>query len=103
MKKILITSLLLCSIFMVGCGNKTNAKEEAMKEYATKFFQLHQQGDNGVTNPTISIAKLKNAIEVANDSYDLTKLEGCTDESYVELKLDDSRQITDVIYHMDCK
>ena len=103
MKKILITSLLVCALFTVGCGSKTNAKEEAMKEYATKFYELHQKGDNGLTEPKVSIAQLKDGIAQAGDTYDMTKLEGCTDESYVELKVNEAKEVTDVVYHMTCE
>lgn len=107
MKKILITSLLICALFVVGCGNKTNAKEEAMKEYATKFYELHQKGTVGLTNPTISITQLKTAMEQLGtqygDDYDLTKLKGCTDDSYVELKINDAKEVTEVVYHMTCE
>ena len=103
MKKTLIVSLLVCTVFVAGCGNKANAKEEAMKEYAIKFYESHQKGDNGLTTPTVSIEQLKTAIEVVGDQYDMTKLDGCADTSYVELKIDESKNVTDVVYHMECK
>ena len=103
MKKLLITSLLVCALFFVGCGNKTSAKEEAMKGYATTFYELHQKGTEGLTTPTVSIAQLKEAVTLVGDTYDMTKLDGCTDDSYVELKINDAKEVTEVVYHMTCE
>lgn len=102
MKKVLVASLLICTLFVAGCGNKVDPKEEAMKEYSIKYYELHQKGIMGLTNPTVSIEELKKAMEITNDEYDLSKLDGCADSSSVELQLDENREVTDVIYHMEC-
>lgn len=102
MKKLMFVSLLICTIFIFGCTSKTEKREAAMKEYATKFYELHQKGDNGLTNPTVSIARLKEANELNNDGYDMDALKGCTDDSYVELQINDAKEITGVTYHLDC-
>lgn len=105
MKKVLTISFMVCALILVaGCGNKTSKYEETMKEYATTFYNLHQKGDMSQTNPSVSIAQLKNAIEVIGDEYDMSKLEKCKDESYVELIIDETtRDVKDVKYHLECE
>ena len=100
MRKILI--ILVGAVFLVGCGS--NAKYEAtMKEYAIQFYNEHQKGQEGLTNPTISIKQLKEAIEKVGDSYDLDKLKKCTDDSYVELIIDETtKDVKDVKYFLQC-
>lgn len=101
MKKILL--VLVGLVFLVGC-NSQSKYEETMKDYATQFYNAHQKGQEGLTNPTVSIKQLKEAIEAVGDEYDLTKLEKCTDESYVELIIDETtKDVTDVKYYLECK
>lgn len=102
MKKIIITTVAICLLFSVGCG-KLAKKEAVMKEYATDFYEKYQKGAVSLTDPTVYISQLKNANEQIDAGYDLSKLDGCNDDSYVELKIDESREITEIIYHMDCK
>ncbi len=101
MKKILL--VLASLVFLVGCNNQKKY-EEAMKEYATQFYNAHQKGQEGLTNPTISIKQLKEAVELVGDDYDLTKLEKCTEDSYVELIIDDTtKDVKEVKYYLECK
>ena len=104
MKKILLVSIIVGSIaLLIGCGSGSSKYEKTMKEYATTFYNLHQKGNVSQTVPTVSIAQLKEAIEVVGDNYDMTKLEGCSDESYVELVVDETtREITEVKYYLQC-
>ena len=101
MEKILL--VLVGLVFLVGC-NSQSKYEETMKEYATQFYNAHQKGQEGLTNPTVSIKQLKEAIEAVGDEYDLTKLKKCTDDSYVELIIDETtKDVTDVKYYLECK
>ena len=101
MKKVFL--VLIALIFLAGC-NSQSKYEETMKEYATQFYNAHQKGQEGLTNPTISIKQLKEAIEMVGDNYDLTKLDKCTDESYVELVIDETtKDVKDVKYYLECK
>lgn len=101
MKKVLL--VLIGLVFLVGC-NSQSKYEETMKDYATQFYNAHQKGQEGLTNPTVSIKQLKEAIEAVGDEYDLTKLEKCTDDSYVELIIDETtKDVTDVKYYLECK
>lgn len=101
MKKALL--ILVIMIFLVGC-NSQGKYEEAMKNYATKFYNDHQKGQEGLTNPTVSIKQLKDAVEAVGDDYDLTKLEKCTDDSYVELIIDETtKDVKDIKYYLECK
>ena len=101
MKKVLL--ILASLIFLVGCDNQKKY-EETMKEYATQFYNEHQKGQEGLTNPTISIKQLKEAVELVGDNYDLTKLEKCTENSYVELIIDETtKDVQEVKYYLECK
>ena len=106
MKKLLLTGVLVCAVFtLVGCGNgtKLTKEEETMKEYATTFYNNHQKGDTGLTNPQVSIEQLKSGNEFGGDNFDLSKLEKCKDTSYVELKINEAKDITDYVFHMECE
>ena len=101
MKKILLVLVMLS--FLVGC-NSQKKYEEAMKEKAISFYNEYQKGQEGLTNPTISITQLKEANELKNANYDLSKLEKCKDESYIELIINqDTKEVTDVKYYMQCE
>ena len=106
MKKLIVVSILICGLFVVGCGGKKASKEEsAMKEYATTYFESHLKGDVSLasTTRTITIADLKKAISLLGDQYDMTKLDGCADDSAIDLKLNEAREITETTYRMNCK
>ena len=101
MKKLLL--VLATLIFLVGCNNQKKY-EEAMKDYAISFYNAYQKGQEGLTNPTISIKQLKAANEYENTNYDLSKLEKCKDESYIELIINqDTKEIMDIKYYMQCE
>lgn len=101
MKKCIL--ILVTLIFLVGCGSQKKY-EAAMKEYATKFYNDYQKGQEGLTNPTISIKQLKEAIDVVGASYDMSKLEKCSEESYVELIIDDTtKDVKEVKYYLQCE
>ena len=101
MKKTLL--VLVALTFLIGCNNQKKY-EETMKENATAFYNDYQKGQEGLTNPTISIKQLKEANEYVDANYDLSKLEKCTDESYIELIIDqNTKEVTDVKYFMQCE
>ena len=82
---------------------KTSKYEETMKEYAVNYYNAHLKGTEGLTSTNISIAQLKDAIEKIGDSYDMTKLEACKDDSYVELIINQTTNDVDSVnYHMNC-
>lgn len=103
MKKALIVTVLTCSlILIVGCGNQSKY-EETMREYATTFYNNYQKGNEGLTNPTISIQQLKDANEQVQAGFDLTELEKCSDDSYVELVIDETtKDVQDVKFFLQC-
>lgn len=99
MKKILLVALLFLT---VGC-DKDSKYQEIMKEYAQTFYNEYQKGQEGLTNPTISIKQLKEANEVVSANFDLEKLKSCSEESYVELIIDnDTLEVKDVKYYLEC-
>lgn len=104
MKKVLIVSFLILSILVVGCGNKQKEYEKVMKEYAKEHYEKYMSGWSGVDVAQVSISLLKNANEQINANYDLSKLEKCTDESYVNIILNkETKKIENFEFHLDCK
>lgn len=104
MKKIFAISLVLCGLFtFTGCGNKTSKYEEIMKEYATNYYNEVLKGTEGLTSYSISVAKLKDAVEKKRVNFDMNKLSGCTDDSYVELIINQTNnEVETVNFHMSC-
>ncbi len=103
MNKFLVLLLLPSLILLSGCNNQKKY-EEAISEYATAFYNDYQKGSIGLTNPTISIAQLKEANELVQANYDLSKLDGCEDQSYVELIIDEETQdILEIKYFLQCE
>lgn len=74
MKKVLVLTILACSLILVGCDNQSEY-EEIMRDYATTFYNNYQKGSEGLTTPTISIQQLKDANEQVQAGFDLTGLE----------------------------
>ena len=57
-----------------------------------------------MTTPTISIQQLKDANEQVQAGFDLTSLEKCTDDSYVELVIDEAtKDVQDVKFFLQCE
>ena len=101
MKKILFISIIV--ILFTGC-NKQEKYEEAMKFNAVSFYNEYQKNQTGLTNPTISIKQLKDANQYVNANFDLIKLKKCSDESYVELIINQNNgEIIDTKFYMNCE
>lgn len=80
MKKVIGFSLLIILV-LAGCGSKKENYAKTMEDYAQKYYDLHLSGDVNLTTYTLTIADLKEAITLVGDSYDMTKLEKCNDDS----------------------
>ena len=106
MKKILTISMVLGLLVFAGCeGGKQQANkyEETMKEYAISYYNAHLKGTEGLTSTQITVGQLKDAITKIGDNYDMSKLESCTDDSYVELIINQTNNGVDSVnYHMNC-
>lgn len=101
--KIILLVVVFCTLFITGCDNQ-NKYKEIMKDYANQFYIAYQKNQEGLTNPTVSIKQLKSAVKLGGENYDLSKLKKCTDESYVELILDEAtKDIKDIKYYLECK
>ena len=104
MKRILMTSLVLCGLLLfTGCGEKKlNSYEKTMQEYATNYYNSALKGTEGMTSTKITVKQLRNA-PTAYFNYDMTKLESCTEDSYVELSINTTdNSIASINYHMEC-
>lgn len=105
MKKVLLVAVLVISLTLAGCGNqaKTEKYEKTLEEYARNYFEKYVPVQ-GMSQVEIKIADLKNAVDHANADYDLSKLEGCTENSMVKLILKpNSRDIEKVEFELNCK
>ena len=104
MKKILAIMVLASSLLLVGCGDQSKY-EDTMKDYATTFYNNYLKGNEGLPNPyQVSIQQLKDANEQVQAGFDLTPLEKCTDDSYVELVLDENtKDVQDVKFFLQCE
>ena len=107
----------LVIIGMSGCTSttKTNEEESVMKDYATTYYNNHMDGLTG-DYFQISVENLKSANDLASDAdfktadgtsletYDLTKLSKCTDDSYVEIEINqDTKEIENYEFHLSCE
>lgn len=106
MKKVILVVVLVVSLTLAGCTNDdTRMKnfENAMEEYGKSYFENYVPVQ-GMSQVDIRILDLKNAVDHADADYDLSKLDGCTDNSMVKLILKpDSRDIESVEFDMNCK
>lgn len=106
MRKI-ITCLLAfsCLVMFTGCEEKTQLSkyDETMKDYATNYYNSFVKGTEGLTEFNITVARLKEAVELNIVNYDMNELSTCTDESYVILKINQTNNdVEDIEYHMEC-
>lgn len=106
MKKAIILSIAILSILAVGCGKKEKLStyEETMKEYATDYYNSYLKDVNGIDIHQVYISHLENAVNIKGKEYDMTKLEKCKKDSYVDITLKkDSKDIDKMEYHMSCE
>lgn len=116
MKKVGIVLSLVLLVTLSGCANKTTKSgvEEVMKEYATSYYNNHMAGldseDSQIQIAEVSIKMLDyiNTLDINNgeekEYYDLTKLDGCSKDSYVDMEIDQTtKNIKSYEFHMTCK
>lgn len=105
MKKIFAISLVMCGLFVfAGCEEKISEYEKTMKDYATSYYNNLQKGTEGLTTVKVTVGQLRKAVELNVVDYDMSKLTNCTDESYVELKINQTNNEVDSIdYHLQCE
>ena len=103
MKKVFIC-LALGILLMTGCSEKLNVYEKTMKEYATGYYNNSVKGTESMTSKIITVSELKTAASFKAINYDMSKLEKCTDSSYVELTINaTNNEIENITYHMECE
>lgn len=101
-KKILIVTIALGVLVISGCTS-TKEKEALLTKYAREYYETYK--DSGMSQmdvPEVSIANLKQVNDTYPDTYDLSELSSCTDESKAVLTITDG-SITDVTLVMSCK
>lgn len=105
MKRLFAISLVLCGLFVfTGCGNKESQYEKTMKEYAVGYYNATLNPTEGLTTYSVSIERLKDAVERKIVNYDMSKLSNCTNDSYVELIINqNTNEVDSVNYHMSCE
>lgn len=103
MKKGLIISFVLLCALTAGCGEKKAKYEEIMGDYAKAHYEKYMSGFD-IDVPKVSISDLKNANAQINANYDLSKLEKCTDESYVNIIFKaGTKEVEKLEYHLECE
>lgn len=108
MKKFLIISVAMLSLFAVGCGKKKDEKKEtkspqeiAMEKYAKDYYIRFM--NKFLTNPTVSLEALKKSNADGYTDYDFKDLEKCKDTSYTELELEEgTNEIKNYKHHLEC-
>lgn len=109
MKKFLIVSIAVLSLFMVGCGKKKDDKKEnkkspqeiAMEKYAKDYYLKLM--NKYLTTPTVSLEQLKKSNADKYTDYDLKDLEKCKDTSYTEIVLEEgTNEIKSFVHHLEC-
>ena len=109
MKKFLIVTVAVLSLFAVGCGkkkeqnepNKKSKAEEAMETYAKDYYVRFM--NKYLTDPTVSLEALRKTNADNYTDYDLSELEKCSDTSYTELKLEEgTNNIISFTHHLGC-
>ena len=110
MKKIFTISLILVGLFtFTACGKqeskeqKETVYESTMKEYAISYYNYALKGTEGLTEKDITVGKLRDAVKQNIVSYDMSKLESCSDDSYVKLIINQTNNDVDKVeFHMSC-
>lgn len=107
MKKFLILSVAILSLFAVGCGKKKDKtpkkspQEEAMEKYAKDYYLRFM--NKYLTTPTVSLEALRKVKADGYTDYDLKALEKCKDTSYTELVLEEgTNAVIDYKHHLEC-
>lgn len=110
MKKFLIVTVAVLSLFAVGCGKKEDEKNEnkkpetevVMEQYAKDYYIKFM--NKYLTNPTVTLEALRKSKTDGYTDYDLSKLDKCKDSSYTELELQEgTNEIIGYKHHLDCE
>lgn len=105
MKKVLILSIAVLSLFAVGCGKKKVNREAVLEEYARDYYGRYILDKvQGLDIPEISIEDLEKANKSGQTNYDLKKLDKCEKTSYARLLLNENgKDIDSVELKLNCK
>lgn len=110
MKKFLIISVAILSLFMVGCGKKSDKKdekvekkyEEAMEKFAEDYYIKFM--NKYLTTPIVTLKDLRAIKKSGYADYDLSALDKCQDSSYTEIELEETtNKIIGYKHHLECK
>lgn len=82
MKKYLL--ILLMCVIITGCG--TSKEEKLFKEYASDYYNNYMK-DIKMDSYQVTLEMLKNSNEQKITNYDLSELNKCDDESYVNISI----------------
>lgn len=108
MKKFALLTILLATLFVVGCSRETEEYdyEADMKELAVRVYEDHVK-ENLPTDldiHTVSISSIENLNNIYGDVYELGALEDCTEESRVDLHIDKTtKEVAEFEFFMNCR
>lgn len=113
MKKFFIVTVAGLSLLTVGCGKKekenkrTETKTEktpqeiAMEKYSKDYYERFM--NKYLTDPEVSLEKLRKANKDGYTEYDLKDLEKCKDTSTTKLVLKEgTNEVTGYKHSLDC-
>ncbi|MDD3392022.1 MAG: hypothetical protein PHE54_00515 [Bacilli bacterium] len=103
MKKVLAIISLGVVLLITGCGDKTADYEAIMEEYGRDYFAKYMP-IVGFDEVEVTKDMLNTANESAGETYDLSKLDNCSDDTKVIFTLDsESGEIKSASFDLDCK
>lgn len=95
MKKIILI-IVMCFV-LVGC--ELSKEEKAFKDYAIDYYENYMK-DIQMDSYQITIKMLKNSNRQKITDYDLSKLENCDDDSYINISIKNNEKNYD--YKLNC-
>ena len=102
MREKIILVFVVGLVFFTGCTSKQEQYEQLMEEYAKQYYEQGMKQIEGLTVPEVSIKDLKN-VNKQGQSYDLSELESCSDDSYVKIILKEgTKEIESFEHHLSC-
>lgn len=99
--------LIMVAFALTGCGNggsntQNNERFEKKFQVAGETYYNYYMKSVGMTESIITLEMLEIAQENSDVKFDLTGLESCTKTSTVTVIADQTREIIDYAYKLDC-
>lgn len=105
MKKNIIVMMMLLMLLVSGCFNKDEKYKKSLNDYGQDYYnKFMKKYATGVDEAEIELKMLRKANQAKLTTYDLKKLEKCSDSTKVILKLNSNdSSIKSVSYKLNCR